>query len=129
MGKAKEGSTRYPHSLEDDREETSETGPSPIGLVREGSWQEMTTQQDFEGWGDSERELMGHREDHQSFSARVTRAPPCQPQGGSCEQRAEALTSRSASLPVQRAPVEGADMEPVRSASRGSRHGTSEVWV
>lgn len=53
MGKAKEGSTRYPHSLDADREETSETGcgftrPSPTGLVREGSWQEITTQQDVD---------------------------------------------------------------------------------
>lgn len=55
MGKAKEESTRPPHSFEGDGVGggTAETGygftrPSQIGLVREGSWQEMTTQQDFD---------------------------------------------------------------------------------
>ena len=37
---------------------------------------------------------------------------------GAVEQRAEALTSRSASLPVQRVPAEGADVEQMRSGCK-----------
>lgn len=43
MGRSKEELTRSPHSSEGDRVETPETGysftgPSQMGLIREGSW-------------------------------------------------------------------------------------------